>query len=211
MSARSTSSSSNDGVRDDVREDSQLDLQLLSPKEAFEKFDSDSSGDIDQEEFYALLEAVGIHGNHEYQEKLFRRFANKKQNTIAYGDFKRAWILLANTKDELLDRVGGTRQQLFRPTIKSFILRHSNRGSSYQPSRRGSSSSVSSRRLSMTKSLLRNWRKPRPVDTRNWNLSRKRAHQFSSERSDGPGWNWLPHWTWQDRSTYWGRAQTISF
>ena len=122
MSARSTSSSSNEGVRDDVREDSQLDLQLLSPKEAFEKFDSDSSGDIDQEEFYALLEAVGINGNHEYQEKLFRRFANKKQNAIRYEDFRRAWLLLANTKDELLDRVGGlTRQQLFSSNLlKSF-------------------------------------------------------------------------------------------
>ena len=108
MSARPTS---NYGVCDGAREDnSQLDLHLLSPKEAFSKFDFDSSRNIDQDEFYALLEALGIYDNHEYQEKLFGRFANK-QNTIAYEDFKRAWLLLANTKDELLDRVGGTLQQ----------------------------------------------------------------------------------------------------
>jgi len=106
MSTRSTSNASDDGVLDDAREDSQLGLHLLSPKEAFSKFDLDSSKDIDQDEFYALLEALGIHGNHEYQEKLFRRFTNRKQNTgtIAYEDFKRAWLLLANTRDELLDR-----------------------------------------------------------------------------------------------------------
>ena len=50
---------------------SEASLSALSPKDAFLRFDADSSGDIDEDEFFALLEAVGIKGKLEYQESCF--------------------------------------------------------------------------------------------------------------------------------------------
>lgn len=97
----------NDFNKDEDGESSSADYdgtKYLSPKEAFEKFDTDSSGDIDEDEFFHLLETVGIKGKLEYQEKLFRRYLKSGSKTIDYDGFKRAWILLGNPKQELIDR-----------------------------------------------------------------------------------------------------------
>mmetsp|Transcript_39003 Transcript_39003/g.70250 ORF Transcript_39003/g.70250 Transcript_39003/m.70250 type:complete len:1144 (+) Transcript_39003:1488-4919(+) len=92
----------------------------LTPKDAFHKFDTDASGDIDEDEFFHLLQSVGIKGNEEYQERLFRRYVKSGSKTIDYDGFKTAWILLGQPKQELLERgVKGipkfaTRYQLVR-------------------------------------------------------------------------------------------------
>jgi len=76
----------------------------LSPKDAFQKFDTDDSGDIDELEFFHLLQSIGIKGNEQYQERLFRRYVKSGSKTIDYVGFKSAWLLLGNPKQELIDR-----------------------------------------------------------------------------------------------------------
>jgi alpha-tubulin suppressor-like RCC1 family protein len=75
----------------------------ISPKEAFREFDTDASGDIDEDEFFHLLETIGIKADEEYQERMFRKFV-KRGSTIDFDGFKHAWLLLGNPKQELLDR-----------------------------------------------------------------------------------------------------------
>ena len=93
----------------------------LSPKEAFEKFDANGSGDIDEEEFFHLLESVGVTSDEEYQERLFRRYAMKvsgesNRSVIDYDGFKSAWLLLGNPRRKLIER--GVRD------IPKFATRH---------------------------------------------------------------------------------------
>ncbi|KAL7554918.1 hypothetical protein ACHAWF_018473 [Thalassiosira exigua] len=76
----------------------------ISPMDAFHKFDTDSSGDIDEDEFFHLLSTIGIKGNEAYQERLFRRYVKSGSKTIDYDGFKSAWLLLGNPKQELIDR-----------------------------------------------------------------------------------------------------------
>ena len=78
--------------------------KTLSPKEAFDKFDTDSSGDIDEDEFFYLLETLGINGKEEYQERLFCRFVKSGSRTIDFDGFKFAWVLLSNPRKELEER-----------------------------------------------------------------------------------------------------------
>ena len=96
-----------------------FDYSKLSPKEAFEKFDTNNSGDIDMDEFFHLLEVIGITTKEESQERLFRKYAKEvveeegasatlttSNRTVAidYNGFKSAWLLLGDPKRELLDR-----------------------------------------------------------------------------------------------------------
>lgn len=96
-----------------------FDYSKLSPKEAFEKFDTNSSGDIDMDEFFHLLEVIGITTMEESQERLFQKYAKRvveeegastslttSNSTVAidYNGFKSAWLLLGDPKRELLDR-----------------------------------------------------------------------------------------------------------
>jgi hypothetical protein len=80
----------------------------LLPNEVFDKFDTNGSGDIDEDEFFHLLESVGVTSDEEYQERLFRRYAKKVSGgsnaVIDYDGFKSAWMLLVNPKRELIER-----------------------------------------------------------------------------------------------------------
>jgi hypothetical protein len=93
----------------------------LSPKEAFEKFDANGSGDIDEDEFFHLLECIGVTSDEEYQERLFHRYAKKvsggsNRSVIDYDGFKSAWLLLGNPRRELIER--GVRD------VPKFATRH---------------------------------------------------------------------------------------
>ena len=100
-------------------EENDFDYSKLSPKEAFERFDTNGSGDIDMDEFFHLLEVIGITTKEESQERLFRKYATEvveeegaltslttSNSTVAidYNGFKSAWLLLGDPKRELLDR-----------------------------------------------------------------------------------------------------------
>ena len=113
FSCRSTKKNNNSAVADVsgavddlVDDDSDVaDSAGLSPKEAFQKFDTDASGDIDEDEFFHLLQCLDVgKGNEEYQESLFKRYVKPGSKTIDYQGFKSAWLLLGNPKQELLDR-----------------------------------------------------------------------------------------------------------
>ena len=88
----------------------------LSPKEAFRKFDTDNSGTIDEDEFFHLLESVGIEENEEYQERMFRKYLKPGSREIKYEGFKKAWLLLGNPTKELVER--GI------PNLPKFASRH---------------------------------------------------------------------------------------
>ena len=98
-----TPSKVDEGSVESIFEDDKSEIIKLSPKESFLKFDTDSSGDIDSDEFYYLLECIGIKGKEEFQERLFKKYA-RGSRTIDYEGFKSAWMLLGNPKQELIDR-----------------------------------------------------------------------------------------------------------
>lgn len=92
------------------RSNPDFDYSTLSPQEAFEKFDTNSDGDIDMDEFFHLLEV-----------RLFRKYTKEiviideevastllttNNSTIAidYNGLMSAWLLLSDSKREVFDR-----------------------------------------------------------------------------------------------------------
>ena len=67
-------------------------------------FDSDGDGKLDEDEFFYILEFLGLQVSDEVQESMFRRYDNDKSGFIEYNEFKKIWTRVANTKKELLDR-----------------------------------------------------------------------------------------------------------
>jgi len=109
-------SSTKSATKDFIIDDKENKIYYLSPKEAFDKFDTDCSGDIDEDEFFYLLECVGVKGREEYQERLFRKFVKSGARTIDFDGFKYAWILLSNPRKELEERMV--------PNLPKFATRH---------------------------------------------------------------------------------------
>eukprot|EP00957_Ditylum_brightwellii_P196652 14983245-Ditylum_brightwellii.AAC.1 len=77
---------------------------LLTPKDAFQMFDKDKTGKIDEDEFSFLLEYLNIHLNDEKQEKMFRKYDRDDSGYIDYNEFKKVWVRVGNTKNELVAR-----------------------------------------------------------------------------------------------------------
>jgi len=77
---------------------------LVTPQDAFDYFDKDGSGKLDEDEFHYLLEYLGLDVNDETQEKMFKKYDKDKSGFIEYPEFKKVWLTVANTKRELLDR-----------------------------------------------------------------------------------------------------------
>ena len=78
--------------------------KLLSPQDAFEMFDKDNSGEIDEEEFYFLLDYLEIKLSDEMQEKMFNKYDKDKSGTINYSEFKKIWSRVSDTRKELEER-----------------------------------------------------------------------------------------------------------
>ena len=109
-------SSTKSATKDFTSDDKENKIYYLAPKEAFDKFDTDCSGDIDEDEFFYLLECLGINGKEEYQERLFRRFVKSGSRNIDFDGFKYAWVLLSNPRKELEERMV--------PNLPKFATRH---------------------------------------------------------------------------------------
>ncbi|KAG5180101.1 hypothetical protein JKP88DRAFT_166963 [Tribonema minus] len=77
---------------------------LLSPMDAFDMFDTDKSGNIDEDEFFFLLQFLGVEVSEERLESLFKQYDTNGNGTIEYDEFKKIWVRLANVKKELADR-----------------------------------------------------------------------------------------------------------
>ncbi|CAM9762412.1 unnamed protein product, partial [Sphacelaria rigidula] len=67
-------------------------------------FDEDNSGQIDEDEFFFLLQYLGIEITEQKQEQLFNKYDADKSGYIEYAEFKKIWARLANVKKELTDR-----------------------------------------------------------------------------------------------------------
>eukprot|EP00945_MAST-04E_sp_MAST-4E-sp1_P001308 g1308.t1 len=71
---------------------------VLSPKDAFDLFDSDGSGLISEEEFRALLEYVGINVDEATATKMFRKFDTDMSGELDLLEFKLAWLQLIDVR-----------------------------------------------------------------------------------------------------------------
>ena len=77
---------------------------LLSPQDAFEIFDKDCDGKLDEDEFYHILEYLGLDVSDQMQEEMFKRYDKDKSGFIEYPEFKKIWARVSNTDKELLNR-----------------------------------------------------------------------------------------------------------
>lgn len=77
---------------------------LLTPQDAFELFDTDGTGQIDELEFADVLEYFGLTVSDEKQEALFRQYDKDKSGSINYKEFRAMWLRLANVREELAKR-----------------------------------------------------------------------------------------------------------
>ena len=77
---------------------------MFSIVDAFEMFDKDGSGRIDEEEFHFLLKYLNIDIDEHTHEKFFRKYGSDKSGYIEYPEFKKAWLRLGNTRKELETR-----------------------------------------------------------------------------------------------------------
>ncbi|KAF4140172.1 Regulator of chromosome condensation (RCC1) repeat [Phytophthora infestans] len=77
---------------------------LLGPRDAFELFDEDGTGKIDELEFADVLEYFGMDVSDEKQEKIFRKYDRDKSGYIDYQEFRSMWIKLVDVREELTKR-----------------------------------------------------------------------------------------------------------
>ncbi|ETI47352.1 hypothetical protein, variant 1 [Phytophthora nicotianae P1569] len=77
---------------------------LLGPRDAFELFDEDGTGQIDELEFADVLEYFGMDVSDEKQEKIFKKYDKDKSGHIDYQEFRSMWIKLVDVREELTKR-----------------------------------------------------------------------------------------------------------
>ncbi|KAG4064615.1 hypothetical protein PC123_g598 [Phytophthora cactorum] len=77
---------------------------LLGPRDAFELFDEDGTGQIDELEFADVLEYFGMDVSDEKQEKIFKQYDTDKSGYIDYQEFRSMWIKLVDVREELTKR-----------------------------------------------------------------------------------------------------------
>lgn len=77
---------------------------LLSPKDAFELFDTDGTGQIDELEFADVLEYFDMDVSDGKQEAIFKKFDKDKSGFIDYKEFRTMWMQLSNVREELTKR-----------------------------------------------------------------------------------------------------------
>lgn len=77
---------------------------LLTPADAFDLFDVDKSGSIDEDEFAFVLEYMNVSMDEMEQENLFNKYDKDGSGHIDYDEFKQIWLRVCNIKKELEDR-----------------------------------------------------------------------------------------------------------
>ena len=74
---------------------------LLGPRDAFDLYDQDRSGTLDEDEFALALEYMKMPGSDGALERLFAKYDADGSGSIEYGEFRTAWLGLADPKKEL--------------------------------------------------------------------------------------------------------------
>ena len=77
---------------------------ILTPMDAFEVFDEDESGFLDEDEFFHALEYLGFQLSEAMQENLFKQVDFNGSQTVDYIEFREIFLHLCNVKRELEDR-----------------------------------------------------------------------------------------------------------
>ncbi len=77
---------------------------LLGPRDAFDLFDEDRSGTLDEDEFSLALEYMKMPVSDGKLEMLFAKYDADGSGSIEYSEFRQAWLGLADPKKELAAR-----------------------------------------------------------------------------------------------------------
>jgi len=77
---------------------------LLGPRDAFDLFDEDRSGSLDEDEFSLALEYMKLPVSDGKLEMLFAKYDTDGSGSVEYQEFRSAWLQLADPKKELLAR-----------------------------------------------------------------------------------------------------------
>ena len=77
---------------------------ILSPKDAFEMYDEDGSGNLDEDEFSLALEYMEMPVDDARIEYLFHQADADGSGTVEYHEFKKVWLDLVNPRKELEKR-----------------------------------------------------------------------------------------------------------
>lgn len=96
--------------------------KYLTPLDAFEVFDDQGVGLLDEDEFHFALEYLGIKLSDEKMENLFNSFDTDKTGTIDYNEFREAFLQVCDIKRELQER-GETVPTFTRRKVLMDLLR----------------------------------------------------------------------------------------
>ncbi|KAK7233594.1 guanyl-nucleotide exchange factor, partial [Aureococcus anophagefferens] len=77
---------------------------LLMPQDAFEMFDEDGTGTINEDEFFFVLEYLKLDVSDQKQEQMFLKYDKDGSGEIDYAEFRQIWLAVADVRKELGDR-----------------------------------------------------------------------------------------------------------
>ena len=77
---------------------------ILSPKDAFEMYDEDGSGNLDEDEFSLALEYMEMPVDDAKLEYLFHKADADGSGSVEYHEFKKIWLEIVNPRKELEKR-----------------------------------------------------------------------------------------------------------
>ena len=78
--------------------------KFLSPIDAFDMFDDDCSGFLDEDEFFYALEYLKLNPTDHKHNKHFRELDYNHTGSIDYDEFREVFLLMCDIKRELRDR-----------------------------------------------------------------------------------------------------------
>jgi Ca2+-binding EF-hand superfamily protein len=78
--------------------------KFLTPMDAFEMFDEDASGFLDEDEFYYAFEYLQLTLKDTKHEKIFTKIDHDEQGSIDYLEFRDVFLAICNVRRELEDR-----------------------------------------------------------------------------------------------------------
>ena len=96
--------------------------KYLTPLDAFETFDEQHIGVLDEDEFFFALDYLGIKLTEEKMENLFASYDIDKSGSIDYTEFREAFLSTCDIKKELQDR-GEVVPTLVRKKVLIDLLR----------------------------------------------------------------------------------------